>query len=48
MWYNVFEVRELRILSIDFDYFVNPTALQRALYFPDGGREMGDTLNTFV
>lgn len=48
MWYNVFEVRELRILSIDFDYFVNPTALQRALYFPDGGREMSDTLNTFV
>lgn len=38
----------MRILSIDFDYFVNPTPLQRTRYFPDGGREMSDTLNAFV
>lgn len=38
----------MRILSIDFDYFVNPTPLQRARFFPDGGREMNDLLNTIV
>ncbi len=38
----------MRILSVDFDYFVNPTPIQRANYFPDGGLEMNDTLNSFV
>lgn len=38
----------MRILSIDFDYFVNPTTLQRVRYFPDGGQEMSDTLNAIV
>lgn len=38
----------MRVLSIDFDYFVNPTPLQRVRYFPDGGREMSGLLNTFV
>lgn len=38
----------MRILSIDFDYFVNPTPLQRGRYFPDGGREMSDLLNTTI
>lgn len=28
-----------RILSIDWDYFINATALQRGLLFPDGGNE---------
>jgi hypothetical protein len=41
------KVIQMRILSIDFDYFVSPTPEQRQ-YFPDGGREMSDFLNTFI
>ena len=28
-----------RILSLDWDYFVNATAAQRYTLFPDGGNE---------
>lgn len=28
-----------RILSIDWDYFINATAIQRGMLFPDGGNE---------
>lgn len=31
----------MRVLSIDFDYFVSASGSFRALYFPDGGGEMG-------
>lgn len=38
-----------RILSLDWDYFVNATAKQRALLFPDGGNEnISYTLQDFI
>lgn len=38
-----------RILSIDWDYFINATATQRALLFPDGGNEnISYTLQDFI
>lgn len=38
----------MRVLSIDFDYFVTVSSGFRALYFPDGGGEMGDGLCDIV
>lgn len=38
-----------RILSIDWDYFINATAVQRVLLFPDGGNEnISYTLQDFI
>ena len=37
----------MKVLSIDFDYFIDATPEQTG-FFPDGGREMGDSLNRIV
>lgn len=38
-----------RVLSVDWDYFINATAHQRAMLFPDGGNEnISYTLQDFI
>ena len=38
----------MRVLSIDFDYFIDATAQAQAELFPDGDREYSDELNFIV
>lgn len=35
----------MRVLSVDFDFFVQATDLQRYLLFPDAGMEMNEAMN---
>lgn len=38
----------MRVLSIDYDYFMKADASCRLGLFPDGGREMGEDLNRII
>lgn len=41
-------MRPLRVLSIDFDYFVDATIEERIELFPDGNDDLPPELNTYV
>lgn len=41
-------MRQLKVLSVDWDYFVNATAFQRAEMFPDPNDNLSQKLNDFL
>lgn len=38
----------MRVLSVDFDYFINASEIQMGAFFPDGGHEHSQFLNDIV
>lgn len=41
-------MKPLKILSIDWDYFINATEIQRLMLFPDAHEDLGIKLNTCI